>query len=436
MQSLQGQRVVVMGLGRFGGGVGAARYCVRHGADVLVTDLLEENQLTASLAELRDLPIEYRLGEHNVSDFTKADLVIVNPAVDRRENRFLRAGEAAGVRWTSEIEMLIERLPSRERTIGVTGTAGKSTTVAMIGHALATCVDASRVHVGGNLGGSLLDVVDDLTDEDWVVLELSSFMLETMGDWSPHIAVVTNLSDNHLDRHETLAAYSAAKQRLLKFQSSEDCVVLGADVADWASCTPAKATVVKDPLDAQLLTPGEHNRLNAAMALAAARCAGVPPLESIRALEQFPGLPHRLQFLCEHNGVMFYNDSKSTTPASAALAIDAFKPGTLHLILGGYDKKADLKELARHAAERCVAIYTIGQTGNAIAEAAGKCEGAVCAVHRCGTLEKAAEKAIAQAKAGQTVLLSPACASWDQFDHFEQRGRHFAEQVIRFTDNE
>ncbi len=436
MHPLEGQRVVVMGLGRFGGGVGAARYAVKHGADVLVTDQLNEKQLARSLSELRGLPIDYRLGEHNVSDLTRADLVIVNPAVDRRNNPLLRAAEAAAVPLTSEIELLIERLPQRGRTIGVTGTAGKSTTVAMIGHAMAACLGASRVHVGGNLGGSLLDVVDDLGDEDWVVLELSSFMLETLGNWSPHIAVVTNLSDNHLDRHETPDAYRAAKQRLLGHQQTGDFTILGETVADWAEHTPAKVTVVKQPLEANLLTPGEHNRLNAAMALAAARCAGVPPLESIRALEQFPGLPHRMQFLCEHNGVTFYNDSKSTTPASAMLAIDAFKPGTLHLILGGSDKKADLSALARHAVRHGAAIYTIGQTGPAIAEAATECEESNCRVHRCETLEKATEKAIAAATAGQTVLLSPGCASWDQFENFEQRGRTFAELVIRFTDNE
>jgi UDP-N-acetylmuramoylalanine--D-glutamate ligase len=432
MSQLEGKRVVIMGLGRFGGGVGAARYCCGQGADVLVTDLLTADELADSLAKLADLPIDYRLGEHNVSDFTTADLVVVNPAVDRRGNRFCRAAGAAGVELTSEIRLLVERLPNRRRTLGITGTAGKSTTTAMIGHGLearSSKLEAPcKTWIGGNLGGSLLDEVDKIGAEDWVVLELSSFMLEDLGviGWSPHIAVVTNISDNHLDRHGTMADYIAAKQQILHYQSAEDAAILGPSVSDWP-CV-GRRIVIDTPYAGSLLIPGEHNRMNAAMAVAACRLAmGNKTDEAITgALAACPGLPHRLQFVGERQGVRCYNDSKSTTPAAAMLAIDAFAPGSVHIILGGYDKQADMAELAGHAAQRCAGVYAIGATGPAIAEAVTHAGGTA---RECSTLDCAVASALETAQAGEVVLLSPACASWDQFENYEQRGDHFARLV-------
>ena len=241
--SFEGQRVTVMGLGRFGGGVGVARFLAKRGADVLVTDLSPPDKLADSIAKLQPLidagQVTLRLGEHNVSDFTTCDCVVVNPAVPPN-NRFLRAAHAAGIPITTEIRLLVERLPNRLRTIGVTGSAGKSTVTAMIGHVLEkefagegestpsrqdakTPRKKRKVWVGGNIGGSLLEKIDEIGEDDWVVLELSSFMLERLRDqpdapgvanekcrgrgrgWSPHIAVVTNISENHLDWHGSMA---------------------------------------------------------------------------------------------------------------------------------------------------------------------------------------------------------------------------------------
>jgi UDP-N-acetylmuramoylalanine--D-glutamate ligase len=383
------------------------------------------------LAGLADLNIEYRLGRHEVADFTAADLVVVNPAVDRRNNPYIQAAVDAGVPLTSEIELLIERLPNRRRTIGITGTAGKSTTTAMVGHVLTQTLGPGRVHVGGNIGGSLLGRLSEISGDDWVVLELSSFMLEAMRDFSPHIAVVTNISDNHLDRHGTMDLYAAAKQRILRHQAPGDLAVLGKSVAEWRHLTPASHVIIDVPFAGELLVPGEHNRLNAAAAVAVCGAANILPIDIARALASFPGLPHRLQLVCEHAGRRFYNDSKSTTPDSAMLAIDAFAPGMAHVILGGYDKHADLAPLARHAAQKCAGIYTIGATGEAIADAAEAAGGAP--VHRCGELEAAVKAAVKVAGDGQAVVLSPGCASWDQFDNFEARGRMFAEYVLRCT---
>lgn len=432
MSQLEGKRVVIMGLGRFGGGVGAARFCCGQGADVLVTDRLTADALADSMAKLADLPIEYRLGQHNVSDFTTADLVVVNPAVDRRDNRFCRAAEAAGVELTSEIRLLVERLPNRRHVIGITGTAGKSTTTAMIGHVLKTRNSKLEARIktwmGGNLGGSLLQDVERISEEDWVVLELSSFMLEDLGAirWSPGIAVVTNISDNHLDRHGTMDAYTAAKQHILDHQVADDIAILGSTVSDWP-CRGEKV-VIEAPYGGALLIPGGHNRMNAAMAVAACGAAVGEGSDAItaHALTTFPGLPHRLQFVGERNGVRCCNDSKSTTPAAAILAIDAFEPGTVHIILGGYDKQADLSELAHHAARQCAGIYTIGATGPALAEAVRNAGGEAS---ECGTLDRAVAAARQAARAGEVILLSPACASWDQFENYEQRGDQFARLV-------
>ena len=446
--TLGGKRVVVMGLGRFGGGVGVARYLATREADVLVTDLLGSDSLADSLAKLDGLPIRYRLGGHDERDFTQADLVVVNPAVDPRNNPYLTAALGAGVAMTSEIRRLAGALPTRTKTIGVTGTAGKSTVTAMIGHILDTCPGRVRVHVGGNLGGSLLDRIDTIAADDWVVLELSSFMLEglALDGWSPHIAVLTNLSENHLDRHGSWDDYIAAKASIFRHQQPGDyAVLLGADASRFdLSRLPGEQTVLladdvpEANLDVDLLIPGAHNRMNAAMACTAARFAGVVGGDAQRAVASFAGLPHRMQLVCEHGEVRYYDDSKSTTPQAAMLAIGCFAPkdsgadqGTAgsgtHVILGGYDKESDLSELGRFAGAYCTGVYTIGATGDRLADAA---QGHRARVMRCDTLGNAVGQASINAQAGDVVLLSPGCASWDQFENYERRGAAFVEAIL------
>lgn len=493
-----GKQVTVMGLGRFGGGIGVTRFLVDRGADVLVTDQEPAENLKESVAKIQDLidagSVQLRLGEHNVSDFTTCDMVVVNPAVPPG-NRFVRAAEAAGIEVTTEMRLLVQRLPNRLRTIGVTGSAGKSTVTAMIGHVLGKVFEqesstpsrqdaktpstATKVWVGGNIGGSLLPHVDEIGEDDWVVLELSSFMLERLKKddhfpgWSPHIAVITNISPNHLDWHGSMEEYVAAKQVIVSYQFKGDHFVfgqgvkeciqipdgLGGSVAEW---TEESESVVPVYLpDVPLLVPGEHNQMNAGLAAEASRyaepvvgdCPNAPSdgwtsyAESY--LQYFPGLPHRLQLVAEYNGVRYFNDSKCTTPEAAMLAIEAFhegdsKPG-IHLILGGKDKGSDMARLAGLVAERCKAVYTIGALGETIAglceafqpaEAGrpGSCGGVswpaeTAEVVRCGELDKAVAEIQKRVKPGDVVLLSPACASWDQFENYEQRGERFIELV-------
>lgn len=441
---LAAKKVVVMGLGKFGGGVGVTRYLIDQGADPFVTDLLPANQLKDSLAQLDGLPIQYRLGEHNVSDFTTADLIVVNPAVDPHNNRYLRAAMAAGIPLTSEIRLFTAALTLQHhrRTIAVTGTSGKSTVTAMIGHLLSHARGDSHVHVGGNIGGSLLSSLNKIKPDHWVVLELSSFMLEGLDEdhWSAHIAAVTNFSPNHLDRHQTLQAYKNAKLAIFKHQIAGDIAILGPGVNDWPTAQGVLRHTTQPPRHSLVPLPGMHNQLNAMMAMDVAQKALGDHASLAGTLAGFSGLPHRLQLVCQYNGIRFFNDSKATTPEAAQLAIhslmsDVDTLGTqrnVHVILGGYDKASDLTPLAQFAAQHCFAIYTIGSTGDQIATVAQD-EGRSVPINRCGTLDRAVELVSQHAQPGHTVLLSPGCASWDQFENYEQRGSAFVEAILKYN---
>ena len=224
----RGRAVTVMGLGLFGGGVGAARYLAGLGARVTVTDQKDAKALAPSVKALDGLPITFHLGGHPAADFTEADVVVVNPAVDKKKSEFVRMAEAAGAEITSEMNLFIEACPAA--ILGVTGSSGKSTTTAMVGEMLRR---SRPSRVGGNIGKSLLDELGEIRREEWVVLELSSFQLEDLGvlGWSPRIAVATNLSPNHIDRHGSMEAYVEAKRNIVRFQSPGDTAVLNADDA-------------------------------------------------------------------------------------------------------------------------------------------------------------------------------------------------------------
>jgi len=454
-RDFRGRRVTVMGLGRFGGGASAVRFLVECGAQVTLTDLQTQEDLAESLDPLKSCPpTAIHLGGHRESDFQNADLIVVNPAVPR-DNRYLQIARAAGVPLTSEIRLFYQL--NRGRVIGVTGSNGKSTTAALI-HSLLMSAGLTT-HLGGNIGRSLLPIVDQIQPDDWVVLELSSFQLEDLDEVAarPDIAVVTNFSPNHLDRHRTLDAYRQAKQTILRHQLPGDIAILNrddVDVSGWSvhgraswfgtvdDGRPGLFTVegrlwIRDdrgvvrPLPEMTTDhlPGEHNWLNIAAAIATVTAIGVPEETISGGIEQFNPLPHRLEFIAESFGRRFYNDSLATTPESAIAAIRSFT-APIVLLAGGSDKGIDLALLAEAIVGKCKAVALMGETGPPLADLiAGLQTTGSVASRVCRSLEEAFDWAVRQSAAGDVVLLSPGCASYDWFRNFTDRGKQFVRLV-------
>lgn len=460
----RGQRVTVMGLGRFGGGVAAVRFLAERGARVTVTDLLREEDLADSLTQLDGLPLEaVHLGKHHELDFLRPDLIVANPAVPPA-SRYLELARAAGVPVTTEISLFW--LHNRGRVIGVTGSNGKSTTAALT-HAM-LAASGKTCWLGGNIGRSLLPVVDDIGPDDWVVLELSSFQLHHLDALftSPDVAVVTNFVPNHLDWHGCLAEYRRAKQTILRWQHAHHTAVLNADdpqLAGWKTngrrvlfgrkvCndTPCRdratgslaghfgadggirvrwdgKTCELPPPNGRF--PGRHNLQNVLAAACAALAAGAEPAGLERGMQECTPLPHRLEFLAEVAGRRFYNDSKATTPAAALAALEAFEQPVV-LLAGGYDKHVNLRPLAAGIARHTKAVALMGQTAEQLAMLIG--EEAFAggpARQECDSFDAAFRWAVEHSQPGDVVLLSPGCASYDWFANYETRGERFRELV-------
>lgn len=434
--------MLLVGLGRFGGQISAARWLVEQGAGVCVTDLAPAEKLQESLAQLADLPVRYRLGGHDLADLEHCDLLVVSPAVPKDRSDFIKTAIARGISITSEMNLFVSRCPAR-RIVGVTGSAGKSTTTAMIGSIL----EAARAEglfpqtwVGGNIGHSLLGDVDRMTSEDAVVLELSSFQLEDLGSlrWSPPVAVITNIQPNHLDRHGTLEAYADAKMNIVRHQRSTDVVFIHegdeavrSRLAAVGADGRVRTCKVEPFFDTFLKVPGRHNRLNAAAALAVARCLNVSDDIIARGLAAFRGLPHRLEFVGERDGVRYYNDSKSTTPESTMIAVEALAGSSVIVLVGGQPKGASFAAMGRLLARTCKRAICYGRAGPEIhAEiAAGADSGAAINAEQVPTFDQAVRRARELAQPGDIIVLSPACASYDEFTNYERRGETFRRLV-------
>jgi UDP-N-acetylmuramoylalanine--D-glutamate ligase len=432
MESLAGKRVTVAGLGRFGGGIAVTQWLCAQGAKVVVTDQEPAEKLADSLKQLEGLPIELRLGEHREDDFASADLVVASPAFPPT-NKYIQAARAAGKTVTTEIRLFIERCPAK--IIGVTGTKGKSTTTAMLGRLLET---VGKTWVGGNIGKSLLADLDKISPSDLVVLELSSYMLEHLREarWSPHVALVTMISSDHLAWHGSLEAYLDAKRNIIRFQRADDVAVLNEDdaiAAGFALEAPGRVVLygLKNRKKFDLLIPGTHNQLNAQGAFATAAIFGVDFAAAQKALADFRGLPHRLELVHESRGVSYYNDSIATIPDAAVAALQSFPSKKVIQIVGGYGDMP-ITAMCAELVNRAKAVLCIGATGPAIADLLEESQSQHgTASYRCGDLATAVTMAKKIAAPGDIVLLSTGFKSYDQFVNFEERGEKFAELARR-----
>ena len=423
-----------MGLGHFCGGLEAARWLARQGARVTVTDLADEESLAESVEALRGESIaQFHLGGHREEDFQRAELVVVNPAV-RPDNPFLRIARESGARLTSEIALFMA--VCRAPIIGVTGSNGKSTVAAMIAAILRKA--GQRTWLGGNIGNSLLKRKDLIVPGDRVVLELSSFQLWHLGPnvAMPTVAVVTGCTPNHLDWHASRADYVTAKQQILLGQTRHDRAVLNVhdpEVAGWEGMVRGRLVPLPE-LDEipPFAVPGEHNRVNAACAAAAALAVGCPWESIRRGLAEFRGLPQRLEQCSVVAGRRFYNDSTSTTPESTIAAINALE-GPIWLLVGGKDKGLDFGDLAAVVVEKTAGAAFYGSVRNVLLGwTAARDPQFPCTAAE--TMGEALGWCWERSRPGEAIVLSPGAASGDQFRNFRQRGEKFVELVRALAD--
>jgi UDP-N-acetylmuramoylalanine--D-glutamate ligase len=457
---LAGRRVTILGLGKGRTTAGLARWLVERGAQVTVTDPKPKEHLGEGLRRLDGVPVQLVLGPSG-DDVALADpdLVFLIPGVRPRSPTVTRAMQR-GIPVLTEIGLFFRLCPAP--IIGVTGTKGKTTTTTLIGRMLER--GARRVLVGGNIGSAVIQELPRLAKDDLVVLELSSFQLETLGR-SPHVAVVTNVLEEHLDHHGTREAYVAAKANIVRWQGARDVAVLNLDdpaalaihtgatsqVRGFTLALRPKSGGYLDESGRLMLSDGErvaalcradelrvtgrHNVANALAAAVAAAQVGIPSDEIAEVLRGFEGLPHRLEAVGERDGVLWVNDSQGTTPFATIPALAAYERPAV-VILGGVSKNADFGPLARACVERARAAVLIGQAADEIAaalEVASRAAGRGPEVQRAGSLEDAVARARRLARSGDVVLLSPACASFDMFASYEERGDRFRELVRGFA---
>lgn len=435
---LKDKNVVVMGLGVFGGGVDTAKFAARFAKKVIVTDKGDEKKLAASVNELKQFKnIEFHIGGHQISDFTDSDVIIVNPAVPE-DNEYIEAAISKNRLITSQMEIFFQLCPAK--IAAITGSNGKSTTTALTAHLLKN-YKKGEVFLSGNIGNHpLLETLDQIKPNDIVVLEISSFQLDQLAriKKSPFVGCITNIAPNHLDRHKTMENYCNAKENILRFQNKGDYAILNAyddKCVEWFN--KYKKTdrnciqFDREKLDSKLTTgfklPGKANRENLAAAVTIAHCFGLKDEDLIESIASFQSLPHRLQLVGTVNGTRYYNDSIATTPESTVVGVEAFNEPKI-LIAGGYDKGLPFEAMAKAISSKLKALILIGVTADKI-EKCIRDTGTVPPIYRAKTLQDAVNKAREVSTTGDVVLMSPACASYDMFLNFVQRGNMFAEMV-------
>ncbi len=444
---IKGRRILVVGLGK--SGVAAALFLGARGARVTVSDTKSEAELGAEIPALLDAGITVETGGHGERTFRDQDLIVVSPGVPADVPHLAQA-RAQGVPVLGEVELASRFLQGH--IIAITGSNGKTTTTALAGEVIS--MGGYEVQVGGNIGTPAISLVEDATSDTHHVLEVSSFQLETIESFHPEIAVVLNISPDHLDRHRSVEAYVKAKARIFENQTERDFAVLNADdptcmrlaeglraqtrLFSRKSVPPVGAFVEHGticwqdeesgkqeimPVDGIPLK-GAHNLENVLAAVCVGRLVGVEPHRVARAVAEFRAVEHRLEYVATVLGVEYFNDSKATNVDATAKALQSFAGG-IHIILGGKDKGSDYSVLNPLLKERVRRVYTIGAAAEKIEQ---QIQGAAD-VLRAETLEAAVRRAAEAARPGEVVLLAPACASFDQFENYEHRGRVFKEAV-------
>ncbi len=409
------RRVLVVGLARSGRAAAAA--LARRGVEVVAAD----RSASADPGDLAALGVDVRLGSEDESLLDGTGLVVKSPGVPG-ESPLPAAARQRGIPVWSEVELGARLFPNP--LAGVTGTNGKTTTTELLGAVFRAA--GWPVEVAGNVGRAVCELDGALSEDAWIVCELSSFQLEDIVTLRPRVAVLLNLEPDHLDRHGTMESYRDAKLRIFENQGDGDTAV----VPRGFPPVPGGARRVEfrwdDPLPVEPLIPGQHNRENAAAAVAAARAAGIPDEAIAEGLRTFAGVPHRLETVAVTLGVKWINDSKATNTAAARRGIAAYADAPLRLILGGSRKGESFDELAAGLPASLRGVYLIGETAEELALSLAR---AGVAYEQCGDLASAVAAAAASARAGDIVLLSPACASFDQFANFEERGEEFRRLV-------
>jgi UDP-N-acetylmuramoylalanine--D-glutamate ligase len=449
---LKNKRVLVVGLGK--SGVASALFLKARGARVTVSDTKKQDELKEEIPRLLDEGIAVETGGHGERTFQNQDLIVVSPGVPLDAPPLLQA-KALGEKVIGEIELAAQFFPGK--IVAITGSNGKTTTTTLAGDVVVN--GGFPVVVGGNIGKPAISLVDEADQDTIAVLEVSSFQLETIETFRPHIAVILNITPDHLDRHRTFEAYTNAKARIFENQKGDDFAVLNADDATCAKLSSrtrgqvfwfSRRKEVKSGayvhdgrilfrdhngqrevmLASEILLKGSHNVENVLAAVCIGMLSGVEPRRISKAVREFRAVEHRLEHVATVRGVEYYNDSKATNVDATIKALESF-PANVHLILGGKDKGSDYSVLNDLLRQRTKRVFTIGA-------AAGKIEsqikGASEIVH-AETLENAVRLASDSAHPGDIVLLAPACASFDQFRNYEHRGKVFKELVSSLSES-
>ncbi|HVJ08077.1 MAG TPA: UDP-N-acetylmuramoyl-L-alanine--D-glutamate ligase [Acidisarcina sp.] len=446
---LKGKKVLVVGLGK--SGLAAALFLRHHGAQVTVSDMRSAEALAKEIPALLEEGIAVEAGGHGLLTFRRQDMIVVSPGVPLNTPEVAQA-KALGHPVLGELELA--SLYLKGKTLAITGSNGKTTTTTLCGEILKAA--GLPVEVGGNIGVPVISLVEQSRADGWSVLEVSSFQLESTQEFHPEIAVILNITPDHLDRHGTFENYAMAKERIFLKQDAQDSLVLNADDPRTAQAASRAHSRIfwfsrRQPVEqgaylsdgkiffqggaglqpeailplSEIHLKGAHNVENVLAAVCATRLAGASP-EAIRlAVASFKAVEHRLEFVAKIDGVDYYNDSKATNVDATIKAIESF-PGNIHLILGGKDKNSDYTLLHQLLRQRVKKVYTIGAAAEKIET---QIRGTVPIVS-AHTLKEALQSAGSQAVPGDVVLLAPACSSYDQFDNYEHRGQVFKDLVL------